>query len=157
MFLTDRLLPRSRLNGKPLEVVPAWVIVARPTMVRAASPCGRCGDLMRDVAITGTLAAPVRPSYTLTFCRSSSVSPAFNGSMPASRAGFGWHGLIDFTDSSYLARLGDNGPAQRELRLVVANYFRVFEIDAWSPVPWPWLYGDAMNNPPARTPVSTAP
>ena len=44
--------------------------------------------------------------------------------MPASPPGFGWKGLIDFTDASFLARLGDNGPAERELRQVVANQFR---------------------------------
>ena len=39
-----------------------------------------------------------------------------------------------------------------EMRHVIANLFRVFDRDSWSPVPWPWVYGDAMNIPPAETP-----
>ena len=43
-----------------------------------------------------------------------------------------------------------------EMRHVIANQFRVFDRDSWSPVPWPWLYGDAMNIPPAETPRQNA-
>jgi hypothetical protein len=39
-----------------------------------------------------------------------------------------------------------------ELRHVIANQFRVFDRDAWSPAPWPWVYGDAMSLPPPETP-----
>jgi hypothetical protein len=38
------------------------------------------------------------------------------------------------------------------MRLTLANHFRDFARDSWSPTPWPWNYGDAMNNPPAETP-----
>jgi hypothetical protein len=42
------------------------------------------------------------------------------------------------------------------MRHVIVNQFRVFDRDSWSPVPWPWLYGDAMNIPPAETPRQNA-
>jgi hypothetical protein len=29
---------------------------------------------------------------------------------------------------------------------------RTDTIDGWAPVPWPWIYGDAMNQPPALSP-----
>jgi hypothetical protein len=38
----------------------------------------------------------------------------------------------------------------------MANQFRVFARDAWAQQPWPWLYGDAMNIPPAETPLQNA-
>ena len=40
----------------------------------------------------------------------------------------------------------------QEIRRVLANSFRRFDVDSWSPMPWPWLYGDAMAIPPAPTP-----
>ncbi len=40
----------------------------------------------------------------------------------------------------------------REIRRVLKNQFRHYDVDAWSPVPWPWNYGDAMNVPAAHTP-----
>lgn len=141
------------LGGRELEVVPAWVVVAPPNYGPQRKSVRTMWDLMRDVAIkAGTLAAPVRPSY------SSDILPLFRRLAGLQwvnagfASGFGWKGLVDFTDEAILARLGDNGPAGRELRRVVANQFRHFDVDSWSPAPWPWLYGDAMNIPPAKTP-----
>ena len=141
------------LNGRSLEVVPAWVVVAPPNYGPRCKSVRTMWDLMRDVAITaGTLSAPVRPSYTFDILPIFERLAGLQWVNAGFAAGFGWKGLIDFTDRSFLARLGDNGPAERELRHVVANQFRDFNIDSWSPKPWPWLYGDAMNIPPAMTP-----
>jgi hypothetical protein len=52
----------------------------------------------------------------------------------------------------WLARLASDGRDGQEMRHVIANHFRVFERDAWSPTPWAWLYGDAMNIPAPPTP-----
>ena len=141
------------LNGNRLDVVPAWVIIAPPNYGPQRKSVRTMWDLMRDVAIkAGTLAAPVRPSY------SSDILPIFQRLSGLQwvnagfASGFGWKGMIDFTDNSLLARLSDNGPVEQRLRQTVAKQFRVFDVDSWSPVPWPWLYGDAMNIPPAKTP-----
>ena len=69
----------------------------------------------------------------------------------AARGRFGGKGAFDLTSPEAVARLGDNGPATREVRRVVANSFRRYDVDAWSPKPWPWLYGDAMNVPPVES------
>src|SRR3546814_14050646 len=71
-------------------------------------------------------------------------------------AGFGWEGTFDLTSPAVLARLGSTSPAYREQRRVIYNNFRNFELDSYSPVPWPWVYGDAMNVPPADTPRQNA-
>src|SRR5262249_34984799 len=51
-----------------------------------------------------------------------------------------------------LEKLSRNTDDMAEMRHVIANQFRVFDRDAWSPVPWPWVYGDAMSLPPPETP-----
>ncbi|QEH38127.1 L-lysine 6-oxidase [Aquisphaera giovannonii] len=141
------------LGGRTLEAVPAWVVVAPPNYGPMRKSVRTMWDLMRDVAIkAGTLAAPRRPSY------SSDILPLFRRLAGLQwvnagfASGFGWKGLTDFTDESLLKRLGDPTPAEQELRRVVCNAFRRFDVDAWSPAPWPWVYGDAMNIPPPQSP-----
>ena len=111
------------LGDRTLEVVPAWVVVAPPNYGPRRKSVRTMWDLMRDVAIkAGTLAAPVRPSYT------SDILPLFRRLAGLQwvnagfASGFGWKGLDRLhATSRFLARLGDNGPAERELRRVVAN------------------------------------
>ena len=145
------------LDGTTLDVVPAWVIVAPPNYGPQRKSVRTMWDLMRDVAIsTGQLKAPERPSF------SSEILPIFQRLAGLQwvnagfAAGFGWKGIFDFSDESILCRLGDNGPAERTFRRTVAEQFRNFSVDSWSPKPWPWIYGDAMNIPPAQTPRQSA-
>ena len=148
---------RVTFGGKPLEVVPGWVVVAPPNYAPQRKSVRTLWDLMRDVAIqAGTLPKPDRPSFT------SDILPIFqrlNGLQWVNAgfaAGFGWNSAFDFASPTWVARLADNGPANAELRKVIANQFRVFDVDSWSPVPWPWLYGDAMSIPAAHTPRQNA-
>ena len=58
---------------------------------------------------------------------------------------------------SHHARLRSRGsaspaPPTQELRQHRRQPVPRLRRDAWSPVPWPWLYGDAMNIPPPQTP-----
>jgi L-Lysine epsilon oxidase N-terminal/L-lysine epsilon oxidase C-terminal domain len=140
-------------NGASLDVVPAWVIVAPPNYGPRRKSVRTMWDLMRDVAINnGLLPAPVRPSYACDILPIFRRLAGLQWVNAGFAAGFGWKGLIDFTDESLLERLGDNGPIAKEQRQVVANHFRHFDVDSWSPAPWPWIYGDATNEPPAQTP-----
>jgi hypothetical protein len=148
---------KVELNGTPLEVVPAWVVVAPPNFGPQRKSVRTMWDLMRDTAIKGgLLAAPKRPSFT------HDILPIFqrlNGLQWVNAgfaAGFGWNGAFDLSTPAGIAKLADRGPANQEIRRVLANSFRRFEVDSWSPMPWPWLYGDAMNIPPAPTPRQNA-
>jgi hypothetical protein len=148
---------KVELNGTPLEVVPAWVVVAPPNFGPQRKSVRTMWDLMRDTAIKGgLLAAPKRPSFT------HDILPIFqrlNGLQWVNAgfaAGFGWNGAFDLSTPAGTAKLADRGPANQEIRRVLANSFRRFEVDSWSPMPWPWLYGDAMNIPPAPTPRQNA-
>ena len=72
-------------------------------------------------------------------------------------AAFGWKSPYDFSQPEFLSILArrDADPANdqhAQLRRQIYMAFRDFDRDGPSPVPWPWLYGDAMNVPPAKTP-----
>jgi len=144
---------KVKLNGIELQVIPAWVIVAPPNYAPKRKSVRTMWDLMRDVAIkAGMLAAPKRPSFTR------DILPIFqrlNGLQWVNAgfaAGWGWKGAFDVSSPEAIARLADPDPAGQEFRHTLAIQFRRFDVDSWSPKPWPWLYGDAMNLPPAPTP-----
>ncbi|MBV8868586.1 MAG: LodA/GoxA family CTQ-dependent oxidase, partial [Acetobacteraceae bacterium] len=144
---------RVLLDGRPLEVTPAWVVVAPPNYGPQRKTVRTMWDLMRDTAIqAGTLPRPARPSFTADILPLFQRLAGLQWVNAGFAAGFGWQGAIDLTSAEALARLADNGPSGNGLRKAVANQFRSFAFDSWSPVPWPWLYGDAMNIPPVESP-----
>ncbi|MFL6245359.1 MAG: LodA/GoxA family CTQ-dependent oxidase [Thermoanaerobaculia bacterium] len=144
-------------KGQELSVDPAWVIVAPPNYGPMQKSVRTMWDLMRDVAITAKkLPKPPRPSFERDIrplfermTRLQWVNAGFAGA-------FGWKTPQDFSQPEWLARLSEPGNTNRELRRTIANHFRVFDRDSFSPTPWPWLYGDAMNIPPAATPRQNA-
>ncbi len=140
-------------GGVQLPVDPAWVVVAPPNYAPMQKSVRTMWDLMRDVAIeAGTLVRPVRPSFE------GDIRPIFERLSRLQwvnagfAAAFGHGGPNHLAAPEWLARLSDPTPDRQELRLTIANQFRVFDRDAWAPGPWPWIYGDAMNLPPAQTP-----
>ena len=144
---------RVSLAGEELPVAPAWVVVAPPNYAPMQKSVRTMWDLMRDVAITaGKLPKPARPSFE------GDIRPLFErlSSLQWVNAGFaaafGWNASQNFSDPHWLRRLADPTPKEQELRQTIANHFRVFDRDSWSPTPWPWNYGDAMDIPPAKTP-----
>ncbi|QGZ37782.1 hypothetical protein IP92_02952 [Pseudoduganella flava] len=144
-------------QGQELNVLPAWVVVAPPNYGPQRKSVRTMWDLMRDVAIQGgKLPKPTRPSFT------DDILPLFERMAGLQwvnagfASGFGWKGANDLTSPEALRRLSDAGGASGELRRLVANQFRNDAVDSYSPKPWPWLYGDAMNVPPAATPRQNA-
>ncbi|MBN1208782.1 MAG: LodA/GoxA family CTQ-dependent oxidase [Myxococcaceae bacterium] len=140
-------------EGKELPVDPAWVVVAPPNYAPMQKSVRTMWDLMRDVAIQDSkLPRPVRPSFD------QDIRPLFERMSRLQwvnagfAAAFGWKAPNNLATPEWLARLSKNTADDRELRRTIANQFRVFDRDAWSPEPWPWLYGDAMSVPPAKTP-----
>jgi hypothetical protein len=145
------------LNGEEIQVIPAWVVVAPPNYGPQRKSVRTMWDLMRDVAIKdGKLAAPTRPSFARDILPIFQRMEGLQWVNAGFAAGFGWEGVFDLTSPAALARLGSTSPAYREQRRVIYNNFRNFDADANSPVPWPWLYGDAMNIPPVQSPRQNA-
>lgn len=141
------------LNGEEIQVIPAWVVVAPPNYGPQRKSVRTMWDLMRDVAIkAGKLAAPDRPSFARDILPIFQRMEGLQWVNAGFAAGFGWEGVFDLTSPEVLKRLGSASPADRERRRVIYNNFRTFDADANSPVPWPWLYGDAMNIPPVASP-----
>ena len=141
------------LDGRALPVDPAWVVVAPPNYAPLQKSVRTMWDLIRDVLIAGgMLPKPVRPSFAR------DIQPIFERLSRLQwvnagfAAAFGWGAPNNFAGGEWLARLSRSDPDLAEIRHVIANQFRVFDRDSWSPVPWPWMYGDAMNIPPAQTP-----
>ncbi|MCX6316278.1 MAG: LodA/GoxA family CTQ-dependent oxidase [Bacteroidetes bacterium] len=140
-------------NGKKLEVEPAWVVTAPPNYAPLQKSVRTMWDLMRDVAIQNKLLpTPARPSYL------HDIYPIFERMHRLQwvnagfAAAFGHNGVFDFSTPEWVAKLSTPSPAYNETRKVLANHFRHGDVDSWSPAPFPWLYGDAMNIPAAHTP-----
>lgn len=140
-------------KGRKLQVDPAWVVVAPPNYAPVQKSVRTMWDLIRDVMITaGMLPRPVRPSFERDIrpilerlSRLQWVNAGF-------AAAFGWDAPNNFATPEWLDKLSQNDIKTAEMRHVIANQFRLFDRDSWSPVPWPWVYGDATNIPPAQTP-----
>ena len=146
-----------RIGGGTVPVDPAWVVVAPPNYAPGQKSVRTMWDLMRDTAIKGRmLPVPTRPSFDTDirplFERLSRLQWVNKGYAAA----FGWRGPHHYVTPEWLARLSRNTPDDEELRRTIANAFRHFSRDGWSPTPWPWLYGDAMNVPPVHTPRQNA-
>lgn len=145
------------IDGKAIEVVPAWVVVAPPNYGPQRKSVRTMWDLQRSVACSaGMLPRPERPSFAKDILPIFRRMEGLQWVNAGFAAGFGWQGAFDLTSKEAIARLGSTSPAYKEQRKVIANNFRHFDDDGKSPVPWPWLYGDAMNIPAADTPRQNA-
>jgi hypothetical protein len=67
-------------------------------------------------------------------------------------AAFGWGAPNNFATPERLRQLSQPLPEYQEMRSLIVSQFRAPDRDGWSPVPWPWTYGDAMNVPTPPTP-----
>jgi L-Lysine epsilon oxidase N-terminal/L-lysine epsilon oxidase C-terminal domain len=142
-----------QFQGKPLKVDPAWVVVAPPNYAPAQKSVRTMWDLMQDTAIKAKMAPfPLFPSFN------TDIRPIFERLSRLQwvnagyAAAFGWKGPNNYATADWLTRLSSNSPDEVEMRRTIANQFRNFSRDAWSPTPWPWQYGDAMNIPPVHSP-----
>jgi len=140
------------VDGEKLTVDPAWVVVAPPNYAPMRKSVRTMWDLMRDVAIqAGKLQAPNRPSFQ------DDIRPIFERLAGLQwvnegfAAYFGWRAPNDLVTDEWLARLSNPGAEEAATRQIIANQFRRPDRDAWSPVPWPWMYGDAMSVPTPQT------
>ncbi len=146
-----------KFQGRTLEVDSAWVVVAPPNYAPGQKSVRTMWDLMRDTAIKANkLPKPARPSFN------TDIRPIFERLSRLQwvnagfAAAFGWGGPNNYATANWLARLSQNSPNDQGMRRTIANQFRNFAWDGWSPKPWPWLYGDAMNIPPVETPRENA-
>jgi hypothetical protein len=141
------------IGGEQVPVEPAWVITAPPNYAPDVIGVRTMYDLMQDVFVqSGMLAFPGEISFT------NDIFPIFYrlSNMQWVNQGFsvqyGPEGRQNFYDLDYIARLASTDSELKEFRLQIYNSFRNYDRDGSAPMPWPWIYGDAMNVPPANTP-----
>ncbi|MFJ9842190.1 LodA/GoxA family CTQ-dependent oxidase [Kitasatospora sp. NPDC101155] len=136
-----------RIDGRPIPVEPAWVVTAPPNYAPELTSVRTMYDLVRDAFVTeGRLPEPQQVSFT------GDVLPVLRGLCGLQWVNkglatqFGFDGREDLL--TRLGDLSDPSPVQQELRRQVWLAIRNYDRDGMSPVPWPAVYGDAMNIPP---------
>ena len=140
-------------EGASLSVQPAWVIVAPPDYAPVQKSVRTMWDLMRDTAITaGLLPQPPLPSFMQDILPILERLTNLQWVNAGFASAFGFGGPFNFTTPEWIGKLSDPAPANHGMRKVIFHQFREFARDSWSPVPFPWLYGDAMNIPAAKSP-----
>jgi L-Lysine epsilon oxidase N-terminal len=146
------------LAGTTLPVEPAWVVMAPPNYGPCRKSVRTLWDLMRDLAVQNSwLTKPKRPSFTHDILPIFQRMAGLQWVNEGFAAGFGWKALFDLTPAT-IVRMAAADLSNAEWRKVIANQFRTFSldsndtVDSWAPVPWPWVYGDAMNQPPTLSP-----
>ncbi|MEU3657421.1 LodA/GoxA family CTQ-dependent oxidase [Streptomyces sp. NPDC032161] len=137
------------IGGRPIPVEPAWVVTAPPNYAPELTSVRTMYDLVRDAFVTdGRLPEPQQVSFTrdiLPVLRRLCDLQWVNKGL-ATQFGFG--GREDLLAPARIAELADPSPVQRELRRQIWLAVRNYDRDSMSPVPWPTVYGDAMNVPP---------
>jgi hypothetical protein len=141
------------IRGQVLPVDPSWVVVAPPNYAPDVIGVRTMYDLMFDTFVQeGRLPFPKKISFTRDIYpilrRLSNLQWVNHGFSVQ----YGTRGSYNFMEPAYIARLADASNENKELRRQICNTFRDFQRDGLSPVPWPWLYGDAMSIPPVNTP-----
>ncbi|MFB7631167.1 LodA/GoxA family CTQ-dependent oxidase [Streptomyces sp. NPDC056149] len=134
------------LGGVTISATPAWVVVGPPHYAPGVKTIRTVYDLLYDVFATEkTLDRVVQVSYPediepllVRFCELQWVNHGF-------ATQFGWKGPHHFDDPEMRRRLNDPGETSRDLRRQIYQQMRDYDRDGMSPVPWPWLYGDAMT------------
>lgn len=150
------------INGQEIPVEPAWVVTAPPNYAPIVKGVRTLYDLLQDLYIDAQwMNFPSEISF------SSDVYPILFrlSNLQWVNSGFatqfGWGGLNDFQDPAYVAKLAQDPKLSgvdvyAELRRQVFNSFRDPNGADNNQLPWPWVYGDAMNIPPAQTPRQNA-
>lgn len=135
------------IGGQSRPATPAWVVVAPPHYAPGVKTVRTLYDVVQDVFIAeGTPPGDDVVSYAdhiepilSRFCGLQWTNHGF-------ATQFGWKGPYDFLDPALRARFADPGADSRELRRQIYVQMRDWERDGTSPLPWPWLYGDAMSS-----------
>ncbi len=137
------------IDGQDLTAVPAWVVVGPPHYAPGVKSVRTLYDLLFDVFFqAGSLTRPPQVSFAdhiepifRRFCDLQWVNHGF-------ATQFGWNGPNFFLSPTMRKRLADPSDRTRELRRQVYASLRDYDRDGKSPLPWPWLYGDAMASKP---------
>ena len=145
------------IDGRPVPVDPAWVVVAPPNYAPDVVGWRTLYDLLTDAYVaTGMLPMPATVSFTRDILPVLHRMTGLQWVNAGFAAFFGAGGPMDFSDPALLAKLsatptGDGDPWQ-ELRRTLLNTYRARDLKAAAPGLWPWIYGDAFGSFPEDEP-----
>ncbi len=150
------------IEGRSLPVESAWVVTAPPNYAPQVKAERTLYDLLYDLYVqAGWMQAPVSVSFTddvfPVLQRLSGLQWVNQGFATL----FGHNGRYDFENAAFIAQLsakvpvGDYDP-NAELRRQVFNSFRPPNPPDGNQLPWPWVYGDAMEVPAGESPRQNA-
>ncbi|MGW2485715.1 LodA/GoxA family CTQ-dependent oxidase [Streptomyces sp. NPDC001606] len=138
------------IGDQVYTAAPAWVVVAPPNYAPDVRGIVTLYDLLYDLFVRNqeiplpdpvTFDEHIKP-LLLRFTGLQWVNEGF-------AAEYGWGAANDFASPQALATLGSNKPQYQDLRQRVYYHMRNYDRDGMSPLPWPWLYGDAMSTHPS--------
>ncbi len=150
------------IEARSIPVESAWVLTAPPDYGPNVHGVRTLYDLLYDLYVTvGWLDAPREVSFrddVYPILRRLSRLQWVNRGFATQ---FGYNGPNDFEDPDYVAKLArvpmeGEVDLHKELRRQVFNSFRDPNGTGNNQLPWPWIYGDAMDVPPANTPRQNA-
>lgn len=136
------------IGGKPIRCDGAWVVVAPPNYAPELKTVRTMYDLLRALFVDAKwLPEPATVSFRDDILPILQRLTGLGWVNSGFATGFGYGSQQYFGDPAYVKKLAQRGTEFAELRQQINNQFRVFERDGMSPVPWPWIYGDAMSIP----------
>lgn len=143
------------LQGRPIPVNPAWVVVGPPNYGPNLKSVRTMYDMLADMFIrSGQLPNP-RVSFTHDIAPIFERMSALQWTNHGFAAAFGHGAPMNFGSAEFLAwasgplRIPFNPDAEQ--RIQIANAFRNYDRDGYSLTPLPWLYGDAISGTPPKS------
>lgn len=150
------------IEGRSIPVESAWVITAPPNYAPQVKAERTMYDLLYDLYVqAGWMPAPKDVSFTddvyPILQRLSGLQWVNQGFATL----FGHNGRYDFQSAAFIAQLSASVPSGQydpnaELRRQVFNSFRPPNPADGNQLPWPWVYGDAMEVPAGDSPRQNA-
>jgi hypothetical protein len=130
----------AEVDDRKVDVVSAWVAVAPPNYAPMLKSVRTMWDRIEE--LKGMPLAP--PSFArdiLPIFHRLSMLQWVNWGFAGT---FGWGGPYDFQSLEWTEKLASRDDSLKPLRTILYKHFRQPDRDGTSPVPWPWIYGDAL-------------
>lgn len=150
------------IDGLVIDVEPAWVLSAPPNYAPLVKGERTLYDLLYDLYVrAGWLAAPASVSFRHDVYPLLQRLTGLQWVNQGFANQFGHLGRYDFGEPGFVERLRRRPAAgtydpNTELRRQIFNSFRPPEAADGNQLPWPWLYGDAMDVPAGSSPRQNA-
>lgn len=157
------VMAQVTLDGRAIPVQSAWVITTPPNYAPQVKAERTMYDLMNDLFVkAGWIEAPPSVSFTRDVYPILQRLSGLQWVNQGFATQYGLHGRYNFEDPAYIAQLAAKPMApggfdpNTEMRRQLLNSFRNPITTDGNQLPWPWIYGDAMEVPASNSPRQNA-